>query len=101
MQPPRPAEPPLSAQHLKTLPAAEPMEGLRVSSSDSDPTLRTRELLGLGSLLVGCLVVGLGVGWFLDDRLDKAPVFTLLGIAVGLAAGIWVSWLRIRQYLRG
>lgn len=72
-----------------------------MTSNDPDPSLRARDLAGLGSLLVGCLLAGLAVGWFVDDRLDAAPAYTLLGLAIGLAAGIWVSWLRIRQYLRG
>jgi hypothetical protein len=37
----------------------------------------------------------------LDDRLRTAPVFTSMGIAVGLAAGHRVSWLDIRQSSRG
>jgi hypothetical protein len=72
-----------------------------VSSNDPHSSLRGRELLGLGGLVVGCLVCGFAVGEFVDDRLGAAPVFTLVGIASGLAAGSWVSWLRIRQSLRG
>jgi Putative F0F1-ATPase subunit Ca2+/Mg2+ transporter len=75
-------------------------EGPRVTDNDPDPSLRARDLVGLGSLLLGCLLVGLAVGWLVDDRLGAAPVFTLLGLAIGVAAGIWVSWLRIRLFLR-
>jgi hypothetical protein len=77
-----------------------PTERPRVTSNDPDPSLRARDLVGLGSVVLGCLLVGLAVGWLLDDRLGAAPVFTLLGLAIGLAAGIWVSWLRIRLFLR-
>ncbi len=72
-----------------------------MSSNEPDPSLRARDLVGIGGLLVGTVVAGLAGGWLLDDRLGDAPVFTLLGLAVGLAAGIWVSWLRIREFLRG
>jgi putative F0F1-ATPase subunit (Ca2+/Mg2+ transporter) len=75
-------------------------EGLRVTDNDPDPSLSARDLVGLGGLLLGCLLVGLAVGWLLDDRLGAAPVFTLLGLATGLAVGVWASWLRIRLFLR-
>jgi putative F0F1-ATPase subunit (Ca2+/Mg2+ transporter) len=58
------------------------------------------DLVGLGAFNVGCLVGGLALGWFVDDRVDTTPVFTLAGLAFGIAVGIWGSWLRIRQFLR-
>ncbi len=62
--------------------------------------LRIRDLVGLGAFNVGCLVGGLALGWFVDDRVDSTPVFTLVGLAFGIAVGIWGSWLRIRMFLR-
>jgi F0F1-type ATP synthase assembly protein I len=60
-----------------------------------------RDLLSLGGMLVGCIVVGLIIGLFVDTRLGSAPVGALLGTALGiLAAGIGF-WLRVRVYLQG
>ena len=59
------------------------------------------DLVGLGAFNVGCLLGGLALGWLVDDRLDATPAFTLIGLAAGIAVGIWGSWLRIRQFLRG
>lgn len=70
------------------------------SHDDGDPGLRIRDLVGLGGLLVGCVVAGLSLGWLVDDRLSTAPVFTLVGLAGGIATGVWGSWLRIRLFLR-
>jgi hypothetical protein len=67
---------------------------------DDTGTLRVRDLVGLGAYNVGCLVGGLALGWFVDDRVDSTPVFTLVGLALGIAVGIWGSWLRIRMFLR-
>ena len=72
----------------------------RVTSDDDGASLRARDLIGIGSLTLGCLVGGLAVGWFVDDRVNTAPVFTLIGLAGGIAAGVWGSWLRIRTFLR-
>lgn len=55
-------------------------------------------LIGLGSLNLGSLLLGLGVGWFVDRRLDTSPIFTLIGLAVGITAGIVASWFQIRRY---
>lgn len=72
-----------------------------VSNHERDSSaLRVRDLVGLGALNVGSLLAGLLLGWFVDDRLSATPVFTLVGLAGGIAAGIWGSWLRIRQFLR-
>lgn len=75
-------------------------ESFVVTSNEPDPSLNVRDLVGLGAVLVGSVVVGLGVGWWLDARLGHAPIFTLLGLAVGVVAGVWVSWLRVREFLR-
>lgn len=72
-----------------------------MSDDDDTSSLRARDLAGIGALNVGCLVAGLALGWFVDDRLGTAPVFTLIGLACGIAAGVWGSWLRIRLFLRG
>lgn len=66
----------------------------------SDKTLRGRDLVGLGGLLVGCIVVGLVVGLLIDDKAGTAPAFTLVGIGVGIVAGAIGFWLRVRSVLR-
>lgn len=59
------------------------------------------ELVTLGATTVGCLVVGLLGGLALDARLDTLPVCTLIGLTVGIVCGGLVSYVRIRQFLRG
>lgn len=66
----------------------------------SEPTLRGRDLAGLGGLLVGAVVAGLVVGLLVDHVADSAPLFTLLGIAVGIVAGGAGFALRVRAALR-
>jgi F0F1-type ATP synthase assembly protein I len=41
---------------------------------------------GLGCSVVASLVVFVGLGIFLDQWLDKTPLFTLIGVAIGLIA---------------
>jgi len=41
---------------------------------------------GLGLSVVASLIILIGLGVFLDQRFDKAPLFTLIGVALGLFA---------------
>ena len=72
-----------------------------VDEHDSEPTLRGRDLVGLGGLLVGAVVGGLVLGTLLDYAVDSSPVFTLIGIGVGIALGGVGFWLKVRTALRG
>ena len=68
---------------------------------NSDNGLRGRDLVGLGGLLTGAIVVGLVVGLVVDDRAGTSPVCTLVGIGLGIVAGGVGFWLRVRSALRG
>lgn len=59
-----------------------------------------RDLLGLGGMLVGCIVAGVAIGLFLDARLGSSPSGVLVGTALGIVAAGIGFWLRVRVYLR-
>jgi F0F1-type ATP synthase assembly protein I len=65
-----------------------------------DPSFRGRDLVGLGGMLAGAVVVGLVLGLLLDHVAGTSPTFTLVGIAVGIAAGVVGFWVRVRSVLR-
>ncbi|MEJ7774395.1 MAG: AtpZ/AtpI family protein [Nocardioidaceae bacterium] len=67
----------------------------------SSSTLRGRDLIGLGGLLVGAVVGGLVIGILIDRQAGTGPTFTLLGIALGIVLGGVGFWLRVRAALRG
>lgn len=67
----------------------------------SDAALRGRDLIGLGGLLVGAVVAGLVLGLVVDDAAGTRPVYTLLGVGLGIVAGGVGFWLRVRSALRG
>jgi len=47
------------------------------------------QLLGLGSYLATCIAGGTIGGFFLDKALDTGRMFTLAGLALGLAAAFY------------
>jgi F0F1-type ATP synthase assembly protein I len=67
----------------------------------TDAGLRGRDLIGLGGLLAGCVIVGLVVGLVIDDRAGSAPVGVLVGIALGVLAGCVGFVVKVRAALRG
>ena len=72
-----------------------------VDEQDPEASLRGRDLIGLGGLLVGSVVGGLVLGVLLDRAADSSPAFTLAGIGVGIVLGGVGFWLRVRTALRG
>ena len=65
-----------------------------------DAGLRGRDLIGLGGLLVGAIVVGTGLGILLDSAAGTSPAFTIGGVFLGMAAGAVGFALRVRAAVR-
>jgi F0F1-type ATP synthase assembly protein I len=74
---------------------------------EPEPTPSEEQGLGPGAvafLTLGvawaCLLVGGGVlGALLDTWAHTAPLFTLLGVAFGIAVAVAMTVVRIRKYL--
>jgi LPXTG-motif cell wall-anchored protein len=65
-----------------------------------DPTFRGRDLAGLGGMLAGAVVAGLVLGLLVDSATGDSPTWTLVGIGLGIAAGIAGFWFRVRSVLK-
>jgi F0F1-type ATP synthase assembly protein I len=55
--------------------------------------------LGMGLAAAVCVGVGLGIGILMDSALHTAPLFLLVGLALGLAAAALSVIKQIRAYL--
>lgn len=71
------------------------------SDAGSDAGLRGRDLIGLGGLLAGCVIVGMVVGLLVDDAAGSEPVGVLVGIGLGVLLGAVAFVVRVRAALRG
>lgn len=67
-------------------------------SQSNGPDLST--LLTFGMTTAACLVLGLGLGSLADWALDTLPVFTLFGLALGIAVTCWYVYTKLQQYLK-
>ena len=71
-----------------------------MADDGSREVLRGRDLIGLGGLLAGSVIGCTALGYLLDQAVDSTPVFTLIGIALGMVAGAVGFWARVRSALR-
>ncbi len=55
--------------------------------------------LSMGLAAAVCVGIGLGLGILVDDALHTAPVFLLVGLALGLAVAALSVIKQIRTYL--
>ena len=57
-------------------------------------------LLGLGSGVVGLVVGGVGLGWWLDSVLHTVPVFVFIGLALGMVSAWVFAYAKLRKFLK-
>lgn len=58
---------------------------------------RVWQLVTLGWYVAAALVIGILGGRWLDQQLGLSPLFLLLGLFLGLAAGFWGVYKMLRD----
>lgn len=53
---------------------------------------------GLGMLNALCLAAGMVAGWVVDGALGTSPLLLLVGLVVGVVAGIFATRAELRRY---
>ena len=59
-----------------------------------------RQLIGLGATLVGFVVLGLVGGIALDSWLHSTPVWTMVGLFLGVLGAVGTAFGELRKFLR-
>jgi hypothetical protein len=68
-------------------------------TSDRQPSeLGGLELLGLGVFNALCVAAGLGLGWFADREIGSTPTCTIVGLLVGVLAGVVGTWVQLKRF---
>jgi F0F1-type ATP synthase assembly protein I len=58
------------------------------------------DLLTLGISAAVSVGIGFGIGWLLDSRLDTLPVYTMIGLALGVVLAVATVWAQMRKFLQ-
>ena len=57
-------------------------------------------MAGIGTYFAAAVLVPLLVGVWLDSVFHSGPVFVLVGLFIGLVAGGFAIWLKVREFTR-
>jgi F0F1-type ATP synthase assembly protein I len=57
-------------------------------------------LLGMGTVTAVMFAAGLALGWFADKFLHTFPIFAVVGLALGIAGGIYYTIVQFRSFLK-
>jgi hypothetical protein len=75
------------------------MRGPRKDPQDGQQTPGLFVLAGLGLSIAVCVAGGLSLGIYLDDVTDRSPLFTLLGLFVGVVTAVGLAYVEIKKFL--
>jgi ATP synthase protein I len=56
-------------------------------------------LTGIGFYIAACILIGILVGLWLDNKLGTTPLFILLGVLVGLALALFGVYRMVRPLM--
>jgi hypothetical protein len=59
----------------------------------------TVQLVGIGWYVALSILLGVGGGVLLDGALDTKPIFTLLGLVLGLVMAFWGGYVQLKDVL--
>lgn len=65
-----------------------------------DESLGWTQLLGMGTVIAAQLAAGVGLGFLVDALAGTAPIFTLVGVLLGIAGAVGYTVMEFRKYLR-
>jgi F0F1-type ATP synthase assembly protein I len=59
-----------------------------------------RELIGVGSAIAVLVAGGMLLGWYIDTRMNTLPIFTLVGLAVGITTACFYAYAKFRKFMK-
>ncbi|RDU37490.1 hypothetical protein DRW41_06495 [Neobacillus piezotolerans] len=69
--------------------------------NDRTPFQAMALMSGILAQLAGSVLVGIFAGRWIDGKAGTAPLFLIIGLFLGLAAGIYAMLRLVKQYYSG
>ena len=69
------------------------------SAVDDKPSPSLFTLAGLGVSIALCVAGGVVLGLYLDGVTHRSPLFTLLGLVVGVVLAVVTAYVEIKKFL--
>lgn len=69
--------------------------------NDRNPFKAMALMTAILGQLAGATLIGLFLGKWLDKQWSTAPIFLIIGLFIGLAAGIYSMFVSIRHFFSG
>lgn len=66
---------------------------------EDKPSPSVFTLVGMGVSIALCIAVGLALGVWLDDVTHLSPLFSLLGLLVGIVFAVTTAYVQIKKFL--
>ncbi len=70
------------------------------ADQSGDAGLRGRDLIGLGGVLAAAVIACTLLGLLVDHAAGTEPAFTMAGVFLGIIAGGFAFWARVRAALK-
>ena len=78
-----------------------PSEDDFIMQKNRNPFQAMALMSAIVSQLVGSILIGIFAGRWLDGKWDTEPIFLIIGLLLGLAAGVYSMLVSIRHFYSG
>jgi F0F1-type ATP synthase assembly protein I len=66
---------------------------------EEKPSPSVFTLVGMGVSIALCIAIGLVIGVWLDDVTHLSPLFSLMGLLVGIVFAVVTAYVQIKKFL--
>jgi ATP synthase protein I len=76
-------------------------DAMKMRKENRNPLQAMALMSAILSQLVGSILIGIFSGKWLDKQWGTEPIFLIIGLFIGLAAGIYAMFVSIRHFFSG
>jgi len=78
------------------IPDDKPQDNTPQDNGSQSPGLFA--LAGFGVSIAVCVAAGVGIGIYVDSETHRSPLFTLIGLALGVVFAVGLAYVEIKRF---